>query len=409
MHVVRIGSVHQLPRHAADRRTGRYDAIGGMQTHTASLTRELARRGVRQTVLTARSWGPRTAEHPRADVTIHRLGAPVPWLRQGWALDALGVIPRLQPDLVHVHQGEDVAALPLAAALARHVGAPLVVTVHCSMVHTVRATGVGRRAARLAGAAAERRVLPLAAAVIALTPTTADLLRRWLPSDRVHVLPSGIDLAGLRRPRPDPTPGIDHPRVAYVGRLAAQKSVGTLLDAFDRMATPSSLVIVGDGPLRDDLRARASRSPRCGRIHMLDSVSHDEVAAHLQHADLLALPSRYEELGSVLLEALAVGLPTVATRVGGIPWAVADGQTGLLVPPGDPSAMAATLDRVLADRHLRQGLAAASLRRAPRFCWHDLADDVVALYWAVLDEPARTPLAGRRGAVAVPPRTGGGR
>jgi glycogen(starch) synthase len=389
VHVVRIGSVHELPAHAPDARSGRFDAIGGMQTHTASLTRELADRGLTQTVLTARSWGPRQVEWPRPGVTVHRLGAPVPWLRQGWAVDALRLLPWLRPDVVHAHQGEDVAALPLAAAIARAADVPLVVTVHCSLTHTMQPSDLRGRARSRAGAAAERGVLPRAAAVIALTPATNRHLATWVPAERLHVVPSGVDLDAYRRPRRDPTPWIPRPRILYAGRLAPQKSVPTLVAAFDHLRRPASLVVVGDGPDAAAVASRVSRSARRDAVHLLGPVAHDEVPAHLQHADVLVLPSRYEELGSVLLEALAAGLPTVATRVGGIPWAVADGETGLLVPPGDPAATASALDRLLDDSALRARFAAAARRRAPRFSWPRLAGEVLAVYGRVLD--ARLP------------------
>jgi 2-deoxystreptamine N-acetyl-D-glucosaminyltransferase/2-deoxystreptamine glucosyltransferase len=100
----------------------------------------------------------------------------------------------------------------------------------------------------------------------------------------------------------------------------------------------------------------------------------------LASLDLLVLPSQYEEMGSVLVEAMVAGLPVVATDVGGIPEVVRHGETGLLVPPGDVAALAAALDRVVADPVLRARLADGARRRSQQYSWPVLAARVSAVY-----------------------------
>jgi glycogen(starch) synthase len=385
MHVLRLCSVHQLADEHPPERIARFDGVGGMQNHTALLTRELTRRGVEQTVVTARSWGPRRTERPTDRVTVHRLGAPFPHLRQLWAFDAVPVVRRVRPDLVHVHQGEDVAALPLGAAIAARAGVPLVVTLHCSVTHTMRASGVGERLTRSGGRLAETAVLPRADAVITLTTTMARQLAGRVAADRIAVVPSGVDVGAIRRPRPDPVPDVRRPRLLYVGRLAPQKSVATLLDAFELLRTPAQLIIVGTGPDEPSLRRRAAASTRAADIRFVGHVPHRDVPAYLQHADVLVLPSRYEELGSVLLEAAAAGLPAVASRVGGIPDAVIDGETGLLAAPGDPAAFADAIERLSTDDPFRRRCGAAAAARATGYDWRLLARRVQEVYAGTVD------------------------
>jgi glycosyltransferase involved in cell wall biosynthesis len=266
-----------------DARAARFDPVGGMQNHTGTLTRCLDASGVRQTVITSRLAGPRGRRPLGRATRVVRTGLPVARLRQLWALCALpaALRPGTPVDVVHAHQGEDLATLPLARLAARRHRCPLVVNVHCSVGHTVRGGG---------------------------------------PRERLlHV-------------------------------------VGTRLDA---------------------------RSQAAERISLAGFVEHRQVPGVLAALDVLVLPSAYEEMGSVLVEAMAAGLPVVASDVGGIPAVVRDGRTGLLVPPGDTDALAAALDRLVADPALRERLAAGARARARDFAWPQLAARVAAVYAGV--------------------------
>jgi 2-deoxystreptamine N-acetyl-D-glucosaminyltransferase/2-deoxystreptamine glucosyltransferase len=121
---------------------------------------------------------------------------------------------------------------------------------------------------------------------------------------------------------------------------------------------------------------------------MAGFVEHSAVPAVLASLDVLVLPSAYEEMGSVLVEAMASGLPVVASAVGGIPEVVRDGETGLLVPPGDVGALAGVLDRLAADPELRARLAEGARVRARGYAWPRLAREVAAVYRRVRSEGA---------------------
>ncbi len=393
MHVLRLTSVFEPQAAALDGDAARFDPIGGMQNHTAALTRGLDALGLRQTVLTsrlaARTGSARFGEH----AAVRRTGLRTTRLRQLWALCALPhalVTPRSRGrvDLVHGHQGEDIATLALAQLAAARHRCPLVVTLHCSVRHTFAGGSPKARFLRLVGGAVERAAVRRAAAVIVLVPRTAELLREdGVPSGKVHVLPSGFDPALFERPTEDLFPHVPHPRVGYVGRLAEQKRPDLLVDAFGDLEEAAWLVVVGDGPLRPQVEAAIRRSPARDRITRSGFVPHDQVPAVLRSIDLLVLPSIYEEMGSVLAEAMACGLPVVASDVGGIPDVVGDGETGILVPPGDVAALTKALDGVLRDAALRARLGAQARRQSVRYSWPGLAARIADLYAAARPAP----------------------
>jgi glycogen(starch) synthase len=382
--VLRLCSVFEPPTAALTGAGAHYDPVGGMQSHTGQLTRALDACGVAQTVVTA--WRPGAARRERlgGHSQVLRLGAPVRRLRQLYAPAAVPLLPGLAAaaDLVHVHLGEDLAVVPLGLLAGRR-RCPLVLTVHCSLRHTLRPTGARGLALSTAGAALEAVGERRADAVVVLSRRLADLLvAGGLDPGRVQVIPSGVDLRRFAGPLPDPAPDLPCPRVLFVGRLAPQKGVSTLLDAVPLLRNRAAVVLVGDGPQRPALERQAGRLAP-GRVRFQGFVPHAEVPAWLAAADVLVLPSIYEELGSVLLEAMAAGLPVVASAVGGIPDAL--GAAGRLVPPRDPAALAAAVDEVLDDPALAARLGEAARRRATAFSWDALAGRVLDLYREVVE------------------------
>jgi glycogen(starch) synthase len=391
VHVLRLCSVFEpLPAGGTvDGRAARFDPIGGMQNHTATLTRCLDAQGLAQTVVTSRLAGRRGTTPMGRSATVSRTGLPVARLRQLWALDALRVVlgrPARPVDVVHAHQGEDLATLPLARLAAWRHRCHLVVTVHCSVGHTLTGRGLRTRLLRALGGAVERAALRRADAVVVLTDRTAAALATdGVPADRISTVPSGFDPGLFAGRFPDVFAGTARPRIGYVGRLAPQKRADRLVEAFGRMRQPASLVVVGDGPDRERVHALAAGLPR---VHLSGFVEHTAVPAVLASLDVLVLPSAYEEMGSVLTEAMASGLPVVASDVGGIPEVVRSEVTGLLVPPGDVDALAAALDRLAADPGLRARLSAGARARAADYAWPRLAARVAAVYARVRGEAA---------------------
>lgn len=357
-----------------------------MQNHTAELTRALDRRDVVQTVLTTRPptapYFQRLGDHAR----VIRLGFPVRRFRQLYAPQAaiLAPIVATRACVVHVHLGEDLAVHPVGAAAARVHHLPLVITIHTSLHHTLAVSDLRSAVLKTLGSI-ERWGEHSAEAVLVITPR----LRRLLLADgvdknRIHLIPPGVNSSLFEGPFEDPFAGIGRPRVLFAGRLAPQKGVSTLVAAAGLLEDPSArLLLVGDSPERKTLEKEAKRIGVGDRLHFVGFVAHERLPAVLAHADLLVLPSIYAELGTVLLEAMQAALPIVASKTGGIPDVIEDGVNGLLLPPGEPEALAHAIDRLLADLDLARRLSEGAQERAKDYDWEVLAERVLRVYQGV--------------------------
>jgi len=201
-------------------------------------------------------------------------------------------------------------------------------------------------------------VLRDARVVLAASRALAEAARR-LGAREVRIVPPGVELP------PEPGPPEEPPHALYAGRLSPEKGILELVEA----ARGLPLVVVGDGPLR-------SRVPGA-----LGLVPHGELGAYYERASVVACPSRREGFGMVCAEAMAHARPVVATAVGGLLDLVVDGETGVVVPPRDPPALRAALERLLADGELRARLGAAARERIAReFAVDVLTGRLVATY-----------------------------
>ncbi len=257
-----------------------------------------------------------------------------------------------RPDVLHVHwivpQGV------VALLVARRV--PWLVTTLGGDVYALT-DPLSRRL--------KRAVLTRAAAV---TTMNVEMRQRLLdlgaPEGGTYVLPMGADVDGVR----STGAGImRHPgRILFVGRLVEKKGLAVLLEALRELPDGWSLDVIGDGPLRRPLQARAAGMP----VRFLGQATKEDLARAYAGCDLLVAPSvpaasgDQDGLPVALLEAMAAGCPVVVSRLAGIDEAVVDGETGLLVAPGEPAALAAALARLLEDDALRARLGAAASARA---------------------------------------------
>jgi glycosyltransferase involved in cell wall biosynthesis len=390
--VLRLCSVFEAPASANTGRGARCDPVGGMQEHTGSLTRALARRGIAQIVLTARPPTAPWIERQGPRVTIVRVGLPVRRPRRLYCLPAALLAPALgrRADLVHVHLGEDLAILPLAALAAQPRRLPVVLTVHCSLTHTLVVHDVRSAVLHTLGGLIERAGERRADVTLVYTKRLAERVRERNGGAAVRVMHRGVDARGFRDPGADPfvhLPG--RPRVLFVGRIVRPKGVTTLVQAVARCRTPGmQLVFVGDGPDRNRVERLARQLQVSARVHVTGFIAHDLIPAALATADVLVLPSVYEELGTVLVEALHAHLPVIATRVGGIPEIVEHGVTGLVVNPGDPAALATAIDTILGDRALQTQLSFNAGRRAAAYDLDRVSAEIDALYRSLTDTGA---------------------
>jgi glycosyltransferase involved in cell wall biosynthesis len=152
-------------------------------------------------------------------------------------------------------------------------------------------------------------------------------------------------------------------KIVGVGRLAEQKDFATLISALALLpAGTARLRVLGEGPLRATLEAQTAALGLADSVELVGEVA--DVRSQLEQADVFALTSRWEGLPLSVLEAMAAGLPVVASAIDGIPEAVAEGETGYLTPPGEPRQVADALSRLAADPELRARLGAAGRHRA---------------------------------------------
>jgi glycosyltransferase involved in cell wall biosynthesis len=196
-------------------------------------------------------------------------------------------------------------------------------------------------------------------------------------TEQYRVIRNGIDLAPFAG-EPSPRAG----RIVFVGRLRRPKRVDLALEALRQVRTAvpeATLDVVGDGPLRGELEALAGRLGLRDHVRFLGA--RNDLPQLLRDAQCLVLASDYEGCPLSVLEAMAAGVPVVATSVGGIPELVVEGETGILAPPGDAEALAAALRDVLVPRGRAQQLGAVGRARAQRlFSREQMVADTCALY-----------------------------
>jgi glycosyltransferase involved in cell wall biosynthesis len=286
------------------------------------------------------------------------------------------------PDLVHLHTGR---ATWLGGIASWRLGLPALATRRMD-----RPVKRGWRT-RFLYDRALRRVVAISQAV------AARLAAGGVAEAIIRVVPSAVEPEHLRpqieREVVRKTFGVerDAPCLLAVAALVHRKGLDVLLDALVLVSEEGhspTLWIAGDGPQRRRLERRASERGVAAQVRFLGQRS--DVADLLAACDVFVLPSRREGLGVASLEAMALARPVVATRVGGLGEAVVHEQTGLLVPPDDPGALAEALARLLGDAALRERLGAAGPARiAERYGSQAMVDAYERLYHEVLEERSR--------------------
>lgn len=283
--------------------------------------------------------------------------------------------------IVHTHISKAGVLGRLAARLA---GAPAVVHTFHGLVEEVGGHSIRSRlflaGERLAARASDR--------LIAVSQDTADRLQAMgigVPS-QYAVIRNGIDLerfdpAAVR----ERAPVAGSPLIGTIASLTPEKGVDLLLEAVPGLAARYPglrLCLVGDGPLRPALQEQAQRLGVADRVEFAGNVA--EVRPYLAAFDLFVLSSRREGMGRVLLEAMAMSCPVVATRAGGIPELVRHGQNGYLVPPEDPAALKAAICELLQDPPQREALGQAGREAVRDFGLEGMIDRVEELYLELL-------------------------
>lgn len=230
-----------------------------------------------------------------------------------------------------------------------------------------------------------------------------ELIAAGFPPKRITRIPNGVDVDRFS-PNPDArsTEGRRHlglplgPLLVFAGRLDPQKGLQTLIEVMRSPSMEASgvhLLLLGEGPQRAELEAAVRSSGLSARVLLRGLV--DNVAPYLRASDVFVFPSVGEGMPNALLEAMATGLPCVASAIGGCRDVITDRQTGLLVPPGDAPALQGALEEVLRSPALREALGAAARKEATaRFSLERMVDQYEACYQAVMNGRPLTHVAG---------------
>jgi phosphatidylinositol alpha-mannosyltransferase len=385
------------------------DVVGGVQSHVRSLARALRAAGDEVLVLGPTAVAPagRAAAavgdaRPSPEPTQPHVGrttavpangsrAPVA-LGPGAAVRLRSLLRRAAPDVVHVHE-------PLVPV----IGPAAVLGTTAASVLTFHATAEGGALPVLYRAvrAPARRIVARGDVLTAVSPVAAAFHARMLGIDvaSLTIVPNGVDVARFASSSGSPASPTgtapSGPLLVFLGRLEHRKGADVVVRAFLELAPRRRdlrLRILGDGPLAPLLRSLVADAPEevSRRIELAGRVEPEHLPALLAEGDVALLPARGgESFGIVLLEAMAAGLPVVATDIPGYRAVARPDREALLVAPDDPTALAVAVARVLDDQALAARLRAAGRARAEEHDWTHVARTMQDVYALALERAAR--------------------
>jgi glycosyltransferase involved in cell wall biosynthesis len=320
-------------------------------------------------------------------------------------LQAEGINTRQFPLIQHYNP---VTAVPAVASLARYLRQEEFDIVH---THSTEAGIIGRFAAAVAGVdnivhtvhgvpfaedrnpalnrfvlACERLTVGITKRMVTNADTiTSEYLERGIGTlEQYTTIYSGVDVDAFRDASPATDLPGEHPRIVMVARLAEGKGFNVLLDAIESLSMESSVCIVGEGPLYGDIEHQIEERGITETVFLTGY--RDDIPSVLAASDMLVLPSFREGTPRVITEAMASGLPVIATNIAGIPEQVVEGENGYLIPTGDSAALADRLERLLEDPELREEMGMCGLERAEQFSAETMVKNLDQLYKELLSE-----------------------
>lgn len=315
---------------------------------------------------------------------LHRAGVRTeefPLIRHYNPITAIGAVVTVARyiskhdfDVVHTHSTE---AGIIGRVAARLAGAPSVVhTIHGVPFTVDRNWALNHFVERC-----EHLVAPQTDVMVAVADTiTEEYLSRGIGREgQYETIRYGIEVDEFSNAQPaSDLPGSGH-RVLMVSRLAEGKGFDVLLDAAQELRSLDlSILIVGDGPKRADIEKKIEQLDLAETVFLLGY--RDDVPRVMAASDLLVLPSYREGTPYVIMEAMAAGLPVVATNIAGIPEMIDEGETGFLIPPGNPDALTACIRRIVDDPKLSSSFGEAGARQSDAFSVERMVDEYRSLY-----------------------------
>ncbi len=373
---------------------------GGVMEHVLHLAEQFQQRGH-----TVRIMAPCSdpGYEPPIDVDIYQIGRPVPVPVSGsvarvslslrLSRHVKDVLRRERFDVIHLHE-------PLMPALCPTV----LLHSHSVNVGTFHAYREKLRAYQYSKPLL-RRFFNRLDGLLAVSPAARDYVNQYFPA-HYTIIPNGIDVARFANPDLEPWPQYQdgYQNILFVGRMENRKGLKYLLRAFPMVkeACPQTrLIVVGEGRLRAGFE-QAIAENGVPDVVFTGFVSAEDLPRYHRSAHVFCAPGTgFESFGIVLLEAMAAGLPVVASDIVGFRQVVSHGQEGLLVTPRDPEELARALILLLRNQDLCQAMSQRGREKAAPYDWRVIADQVLAFYQATMARvlPERRWVAARRGRV----------
>ncbi len=340
----------------------RFDAPGGVETNVREIARRLKAAGDEVEVFASdlydeARWDRRSNYAPEVEgVPVRRFPVRkrlIPHLTLPLMVGLMDALAESGADVIHAHSHRYGHVLE-AAAVAERCRIPLVVSTHYHPADR-REPPVKRGLLRIQDVGFGATAYRIARALVVESEMEARLVREFAPANRIRVIPPGIDVSEWTSTSPDRShlPPLPPEYFLFVGRIAPNKGLPHLVEALALLPAEARLPLVvmgSDWGERAGLEALAQRRGVSGLLVWLGHVADRQTyRAIVGGAKALVLPSEWEAFGLVLLEAMAARTPVVATSVGAVPEVLEGGRDGLLVPYGDPAALAQALQDVLAD------------------------------------------------------------
>lgn len=308
--------------------------------------------------------------------------------------DIVNVVCSLFPDIVHIH-GTGLISYKLYRAFQKR-GVKLMLTVH-GLLHVEKTNALKRKFSLkrlyqyVVQSITEFRLLNRAKQIIVDTGYVAEQIRQYHYEHKIcrlpnmHIIPQGINehFLSLKCDR-------ESNMILSVGSISRRKGHLLLLQAFDQVCKQvpnAKLVIAGvlaEQDYYNELQAYIQQSPNKANISLLVNLPQEELYELYQQASIFALHSQEESQGIALVEAMAMGLSIVSTKVGGIPYVVEDGKMGLLADYGDVDNFAQYIVTLLNNQNLRYDMSDCAFQEAQRYVWGNIANEVVNLYREIL-------------------------
>lgn len=356
--------------------------MGGVTMHIKKITKYLSfREDIEMHLITI---GNKNKKTKIGNLNIHMIkkSLPYPFSIPSLVLFLKHKIIEVNPDIVHA-QGS-FAPYSTAAALVRNKY-PTLLTMHGILAKELKFhKGINFIFILFIHKPNERYVVSKISNIIAVSLYVKNVISDMTQS-QIYVIQNGIDFEDIHNVQPHKS--IEYPSILFVGGLSKVKGIDTLLNAVPiirKKILNLCVYIAGSGPEENKLKELVKELNIEENVNFLGYILENEKYSYYKSADVCVFPSRYEPFGIVLLEAMACGKPVVASNVGGIPFVVEEGKTGLLFESGNVEDLADKIMTILKDEELREKMGEAGRERAKEFTWDKIAERTVEVYKEIL-------------------------